>query len=75
MKCLTPKCKRDADVRGLCNACYSVAKRLRDLGKFTFQELVDLGLMLPSKRRGCVSLLEEAVNASRNTKKGRRKIS
>lgn len=45
--CLTKGCHRRsaaAIMRGLCLPCYSIAKKLVESGKTTWEELVSLGL-------------------------------
>lgn len=38
--------------RGLCGSCYQQANRAIELGSYTDEEFVDLGVMLPSGARG-----------------------
>ncbi len=60
-KCLAPDCDGfDEGRRGLCANCYAQALRLIELGKVTREELVERGLMLPSRqglRPGALSKL------------------
>jgi len=45
-KCLAPNCGSFASHRGLCRNCYSSAMRHVARGKFTWAELIELGLAL-----------------------------
>ncbi len=39
-------CRRDAEIRGLCRACYQAARYAMETGKATEEELVDRGVLL-----------------------------
>ncbi|HAN97713.1 MAG TPA: hypothetical protein DCQ98_09915 [Planctomycetaceae bacterium] len=45
-------CERKRIARGLCSACYATALRVIRSGERTEQELIDRGLILPSKKIG-----------------------
>jgi len=47
--CLTPGCGRIAYSRGICQRCYACAKQMRQNGEATETELIDAGMMLPSR--------------------------
>jgi hypothetical protein len=49
-KCLTDSCQNESKTRGLCPNCHAVARRRIREEEATEQELVDLGLMLPSRQ-------------------------
>lgn len=49
-RCLTKGCAGKAHSRGLCPACYRVARHHIGKGIVTWDDLVDLGLALPDKR-------------------------
>lgn len=48
-KCLTPGCVEDARCRGLCKACYSTARLRVSSGLNSWEQLENVGLVLPSK--------------------------
>jgi hypothetical protein len=48
--CLTDDCGKAAVYRGLCDACYRMAKKRIEQEVVGEQELIDLGLLLPSRR-------------------------
>jgi hypothetical protein len=50
-KCLA--CKAKPYSRGLCQACYTAARRLIEQGRRTETELIDSGAILPRQRQGC----------------------
>ena len=50
-KCLVPDCGRLVMTRGLCQACYSVARHLVNDGKTTWEALEVAGKVLPRNGR------------------------
>ena len=41
-------CQRSITTRGVCNTCYQAAYRLVQKGKYTYQELQKIGMLLPT---------------------------
>jgi hypothetical protein len=60
MKCLSPKCSREAVSRGLCVSCYQSCSLLVRMGALTQDELIGRGLMLPVKQRGRLRCLTDS---------------
>ena len=53
MKCITVDCNRQQAGglgRGLCMKCYAAAKNAIDLGRTTWNELEEAGLVLPNSK-------------------------
>ena len=51
-QCMTPSCTRPSSPalkRGLCLVCYSKARKMIDAGSTTWEEVVSLGLALPTE--------------------------
>lgn len=46
-KCLVPECKNIAVTRGLCNSCYSYARKLVSRKQATWEQLEKNGKILP----------------------------
>lgn len=59
--CLVENCGNEAKGRGLCGRCYSTAAGLVTKGKFTWEELVDMGLALPSRYYGAPNPFKVAL--------------
>ena len=61
MQCLRPDCTREAQARGLCKVCYTVARRLVIDKQTTWNELEQVG-KVSKKRLGATSwLLDKAT--------------
>ena len=58
--CMAPGCKGKPRSRGLCENCYTKAKRLVALGTVTWEQLVAAGRCLPAVDRITRWLLEAA---------------
>jgi len=43
IKCLNPNCKRKAYVRGLCRCCYTMAWKMVQQKKTTWQAMMEAG--------------------------------
>jgi hypothetical protein len=50
--CIFEGCPRSRVERGLCARHYTVARKLVHRGQTTFEEMVDLGLILPASHSG-----------------------
>lgn len=44
-KCMTEKCDKEAQWKGLCRSCYGQARQLIDSGETTWEELGNMGLV------------------------------
>lgn len=49
-RCLNPQCDAEPWARGLCNACYSAARRQVALGRVTWEALEQAGMALKPGR-------------------------
>lgn len=63
MKCLIEGCDRKAKSRGLCDACYQVARKRVNGGVVTWNQLFALGLAIPAKRDTKKNAFADALKA------------
>lgn len=52
MKCIIDKCEGERAIRGLCSAHYTYVMEAIKQGLYTERQLIEAGMILPSKHRG-----------------------
>ena len=62
--CLIPNCGKRAKTRGLCMTCYGSVHRLIKRNITTFQEMVEVNLLLP-RQETRISKLYQSLLAAR----------
>lgn len=51
-KCMVPGCRNLCQQQGVCKTCFRENTKLVEDGKFTADQLVNMGLWLPEGKRG-----------------------
>ena len=74
--CITPDCGKKREWKGLCRSCYGQARHLIDKGKTTWEDLAEMGLIIPDAKpftalfhRRMAQILKQALETSGDAKK------
>ena len=70
MKCLIENCEREAVCRGLCWACYQLARRHVIANKGTWDQLVEDGFAKPARKKHGAAAFTLAIHNKQSTTGG-----